>query len=107
MVVGSSEHVDPIFLCAFDSMRILSRNSTRRRSRLPADEPVCRGFVPVSGSGPGPDRPILRSAARKRSMPNFERCLNSGASAQRWLDRTGCSGVIRCITDAVANAGSS
>jgi 3-oxoacyl-(acyl-carrier-protein) synthase len=108
MVVGSSEYVDPYIFGAFDSMRILSR----KFNDLPeqASRPMSRsagGFVPGSGAG----ALILEDLeyALERNATIYAELLggacNSGGQRNGGsMTSPGSPGVIRCISDAVANA---
>jgi 3-oxoacyl-(acyl-carrier-protein) synthase len=109
MVVGSSEHVDPYIFGAFDSMRILSRkfNATPEKASRPMSQ-TAGGFVPGSGAGAlvleDLDLALSRGARIYAEMLGGA-CNSGGQRNGGSMTSPASPGVIRCITDAVANAG--
>ena len=109
MVVGSSEHVDPYIFGAFDSMRILSRkfNATPDRASRPMSQSA-GGFVPGSGAGAlileDLDFALSRGARIYAELLGGA-CNSGGQRNGGSMTSPASPGVIRCITDAVANAG--
>ncbi len=109
MVVGSSEHVDPYIFGAFDSMRILSRkfNATPEKASRPMSE-TAGGFVPGSGAGALVLEDLdfaLSRGARIYAELLGGACNSGGQRNGGSMTAPASPGVIRCITDAVANAG--
>ncbi|HUB59867.1 MAG TPA: beta-ketoacyl-[acyl-carrier-protein] synthase family protein [Puia sp.] len=109
MVVGSSEHVDPYIFGAFDSMRILSRkfNQTPQRASRPMSE-TAGGFVPGSGAGALVLEDLdfaLGRGARIYAELLGGACNSGGQRNGGSMTAPASPGVIRCISDAVANAG--
>jgi len=108
MVVGSSEFVDRYVFGGFDSMRVLSRKFNHEPER--ASRPMsitAGGFVPGSGAGAF----VLEDMefALKRGATIYAEVL--GGSTNSGGQRNGgtmtapsSAGVIRCITDAIADA---
>ena len=109
MVVGSSEHVDPYIFGAFDSMRILSRkfNPTPEKASRPMSQ-TAGGFVPGSGAGAlvleDLDLALSRGARIYAELLGGA-CNSGGQRGGGSMTSPASPGVIRCITDAVANAG--
>jgi 3-oxoacyl-(acyl-carrier-protein) synthase len=109
MVVGSSEHVDPYIFGAFDSMRILSRkfNPTPEKASRPMSQ-TAGGFVPGSGAGALvlEDLDLALSRGARIYAELLGGACNSGGQRNGGSMTSPASpGVIRCITDAVSNAG--
>jgi 3-oxoacyl-(acyl-carrier-protein) synthase len=109
MVVGSSEHVDPYIFGAFDSMRILSRkfNDTPEKASRPMSE-TAGGFVPGSGAGALVLEDLdfaLSRGARIYAELLGGACNSGGQRNGGSMTSPASPGVIRCITDAVANSG--
>jgi 3-oxoacyl-(acyl-carrier-protein) synthase len=108
MVVGSSEYVDSYVFGAFDSMRVLSRKFNDQPEK--ASRPMsisAGGFVPGSGAG----ALILEDLdfALARGAKIYGEVL--GGSNNSGGQRSGGSmtapapaGVVRCITEAIAQA---
>jgi 3-oxoacyl-(acyl-carrier-protein) synthase len=109
MVVGSSEHVDPYIFGAFDSMRILSRKFNHAPHQ--ASRPMSRtagGFVPGSGAGALVLEDLdfaLERKARIYAELLGGACNSGGQRNGGSMTSPGGPGVIKCISDAVANAG--
>lgn len=109
MVVGSSEHVDPYIFGAFDSMRILSRKFNDRPEE--ASRPMSQtagGFVPGSGAGAMilEDLDLALSRGAKIYAELLGGACNSGGQRNGGsMTAPASPGVIRCITQAVANSG--
>jgi 3-oxoacyl-(acyl-carrier-protein) synthase len=109
MVVGSSEYVDPYIFGAFDSMRILSRKFNDRPEQ--ASRPMSRsagGFVPGSGAGAMVLEDLdlaLSRGARIYAELLGGACNSGGQRSGGSMTAPASPGVIRCITDAVANSG--
>jgi 3-oxoacyl-(acyl-carrier-protein) synthase len=109
MVVGSSEHVDPYIFGSFDSMRILSRkfNATPEKASRPMSE-TAGGFVPGSGAGAlvleDLDYALSRGARIYAELLGGA-CNSGGQRNGGSMTAPASPGVIRCITDAVTNAG--
>jgi 3-oxoacyl-(acyl-carrier-protein) synthase len=109
MVVGSSEHVDPYIFGSFDSMRILSRkfNATPEKASRPMSE-TAGGFVPGSGAGALVLEDLdfaLSRGARIYAELLGGACNSGGQRNGGSMTAPASPGVIRCITDAVTNAG--
>ena len=108
MVVGSSEHVDPYIFGAFDSMRILSRkfNGTPEKASRPMSQ-TAGGFVPGSGAGAlvleDLDFALSRGATIYAEVLGGA-CNSGGQRNGGSMTAPASPGVIRCITDAVADA---
>ncbi len=109
MLVGSTEHVDTYVYGAFDSMRVLSRkfNDTPERASRPMSI-TAGGFVPGSGSG----ALVLEELdfALERGAHIYAEVLggSSNSGGQRLggtMTAANSTGVVRCITDAMAMAG--
>jgi 3-oxoacyl-(acyl-carrier-protein) synthase len=109
MLVGSSEYVDPYIFGAFDSMRTLSRkfNHVPEQASRPMSASA-GGFVPGSGSGAlvleDLDFALARNAriyAEVLGGANNSGGQRNGGS----MTAPGSPGVIKCISDAVSNAG--
>jgi 3-oxoacyl-(acyl-carrier-protein) synthase len=108
MVVGSTEYVDRYVFGGFDSMRVLSRKYNDRPEQ--ASRPMsftAGGFVPGSGAGAF----VLEDLdfALKRNATIYAEVLggstNSGGQRNGGtMTAPGSAGVIKCITDAIANA---
>jgi len=108
MLVGSSEHVDPYIFAAFDSMRILSRKFNSEPEK--ASRPMSRsagGFVPGSGAG-ALILEDLEYALQRKARIYAEllggACNSGGQRNGGSMTAPAAPGVIRCITDALANA---
>ncbi len=109
MLVGSAEHVDTYVYGAFDSMRVLSRKFNDDPER--ASRPMSRtagGFVPGSGAGALVLEDLDDAVARGAHI--YAEVL--GGSTNSGGQRGGGSmtapnpeGVIRCIQEAVQQAG--
>ncbi|HEV2480213.1 MAG TPA: beta-ketoacyl-[acyl-carrier-protein] synthase family protein [Puia sp.] len=108
MLVGSSEHVDQYIFGAFDSMRILSRkyNHVPEKASRPMSA-TAGGFVPGSGAG----ALVLEDLeyALQRNATIYAELLggacNSGGQRHGGsMTAPAAPGVIRCISDALANA---
>jgi 3-oxoacyl-(acyl-carrier-protein) synthase len=109
MVVGSSEHVDPYIFGAFDSMRILSRkfNATPERASRPMSQSAA-GFVPGSGAGALVLEDLefaLGRGARIYAELLGGACNSGGQRNGGSMTAPASPGVIRCIRDAVTDAG--
>ncbi len=109
MVVGSSEHVDPYIFGAFDSMRILSRkfNASPEKASRPMSQ-TAGGFVPGSGAGALvlEDLDLALSRGARIYAELLGGACNSGGQRNGGsMTAPASPGVIRCITDAVTNAG--
>ena len=109
MVVGSSEHVDPYIFGAFDSMRILSRkfNATPEKASRPMSQSAA-GFVPGSGAGALILEDLdfaLSRGARIYAEVLGGACNSGGQRNGGSMTAPASPGVIRCIQDAVADAG--
>jgi 3-oxoacyl-(acyl-carrier-protein) synthase len=108
MLVGSSEHVDPYIFAAFDSMRILSRkfNSQPEKASRPMSASA-GGFVPGSGAG-ALILEDLEYALQRKARIYAEllggACNSGGQRNGGSMTAPAAPGVIRCITDALANA---
>ena len=109
MVVGSSEYVDSYVFGAFDSMRILSRkfNDEPWKASRPMSSSA-GGFVPGSGAG----ALILEDLdfAKARNAPIYAEiigaCNNSGGQRNGGtMTAPSAEGVIRCIREAIQEAG--
>ena len=109
MVVGSSEYVDSYIFGAFDSMRILSRkfNDDPGKASRPMSI-TAGGFVPGSGAG----ALILEDLefALARNAPIYAEikgaCNNSGGQRNGGtMTAPSAEGVIRCIREAIGEAG--
>ncbi len=109
MLVGSSEHVDSYIFGTFDSMRILARKFNQDPER--ASRPMsltANGFVPGSGAGAllleDLDSALARNAtiyaevAGGATNSGGQRCGGS-------MTAPGSDGIIRCIKEALADAG--
>ena len=109
MVVGSSEHVDPYIFGAFDSMRILSRkfNAAPEKASRPMSQSAA-GFVPGSGAGAlvleDLDYALSRGARIYAELLGGA-CNSGGQRNGGSMTAPASPGVIRCIKDAVADAG--
>jgi 3-oxoacyl-(acyl-carrier-protein) synthase len=109
MVVGSSEHVDPYIFGAFDSMRILSRkfNASPEKASRPMSQ-TAGGFVPGSGAGALvlEDLDLALSRGARIYAELLGGACNSGGQRNGGsMTAPASPGVIRCITDAITNAG--
>ena len=109
MVVGSSEHVDPYIFGAFDSMRILSRkfNHAPEQASRPMSK-TAGGFVPGSGAGALILEDLdfaLQRGARIYAELLGGACNSGGQRNGGSMTAPGGPGVIKCISDAVSNAG--
>jgi 3-oxoacyl-(acyl-carrier-protein) synthase len=109
MVVGSSEHVDPYIFGAFDSMRILSRKFNDEPAKASRPMSVTAGgFVPGSGAGAlvleDLDLALSRGARIYAELLGGA-CNSGGQRSGGSMTAPASPGVIRCITDAVANSG--
>ncbi|HEV3411841.1 MAG TPA: beta-ketoacyl-[acyl-carrier-protein] synthase family protein [Puia sp.] len=109
MVVGSSEHVDPYIFGAFDSMRILSRkfNATPEKASRPMSQSAA-GFVPGSGAGALVLEDLefaLGRGARIYAELLGGACNSGGQRNGGSMTAPASPGVIRCIRDAVTDAG--
>jgi len=109
MLVGSTEHVDTYVYGAFDSMRVLSRkfNDTPEKASRPMSI-TAGGFVPGSGSG----ALVLEDLdfALERGAHIYAEVLggSSNSGGQRLggtMTAANSTGVVRCITEAMAMAG--
>jgi 3-oxoacyl-(acyl-carrier-protein) synthase len=109
MVVGSSEYVDTYIFGAFDSMRVLARSFNDQPER--ASRPMsisANGFVPGSGAG----ALILEDLdfALSRNATIYAEMLggNTNSGGQRrggTMTAPGPEGVVKCIQDALEDAG--
>jgi 3-oxoacyl-(acyl-carrier-protein) synthase len=109
MVVGSSEHVDPYIYGAFDSMRILSRkfNAMPEKASRPMSQ-TAAGFVPGSGAGALILEDLdyaLGRGARIYAEVLGGACNSGGQRNGGSMTAPASPGVIRCIKDAVTDAG--
>jgi len=109
MVVGSSEHVDPYIYGAFDSMRILSRkfNGMPEKASRPMSQ-TAAGFVPGSGAGALILEDLdyaLGRGARIYAEVLGGACNSGGQRNGGSMTAPASPGVIRCIKDAVTDAG--
>jgi 3-oxoacyl-(acyl-carrier-protein) synthase len=108
MLVGSSEHVDQYIFGAFDSMRILSRkfNSMPGKASRPMSA-TAGGFVPGSGAGAlvleDLEYALQRNATIYAELLGGA-CNSGGQRSGGSMTAPAAPGVIRCITDALANA---
>ena len=108
MLVGSSEHVDQYIFGAFDSMRILSRkyNQTPEKASRPMSA-TAGGFVPGSGAGAlvleDLEYALQRNATIYAELLGGA-CNSGGQRSGGSMTAPAAPGVIRCITDALANA---
>jgi 3-oxoacyl-(acyl-carrier-protein) synthase len=109
MLVGSTEHVDTYVYGAFDSMRVLSRkfNDAPEKASRPMSI-TAGGFVPGSGSG----ALVLEDLdfALERGAHIYAEVLggNSNSGGQRLggtMTAANPTGVVRCITEALAVSG--
>jgi len=109
MLVGSAEHVDTYVYGAFDSMRVLSRkfNDTPEKASRPMSI-TAGGFVPGSGAG----ALVLEDLdfALERNAYIYAEVLggSSNSGGQRLggtMTAANSTGVIRCITEAMATSG--
>jgi len=109
MLVGSSEHVDQYIFGAFDSMRILSRkfNSMPEKASRPMSA-TAGGFVPGSGSGAlvleDLEYALQRNATIYAELLGGA-CNSGGQRSGGSMTAPAAPGVIRCISDALINAG--
>ena len=109
MLVGSSEHVDKYIFGAFDSMRILSRKFNHSPEK--ASRPMSRsagGFVPGSGAGALILEDLeyaLQRKARIYAEVLGGACNSGGQRNGGSMTAPAAPGVIRCIKDALVNAG--
>jgi len=109
MLVGSCEHVDPYIFGAFDSMRILSRkfNHSPEKASRPMSQSAC-GFVPGSGAGALILEDLEFALERKATIyAEIAGGANNSGGQRRGGSMTapGSPGIIRCITDALADSG--
>src|SRR5882724_5112692 len=109
MLVGSCEHVDPYIFGAFDSMRILSRkfNQSPEKASRPMSQSAC-GFVPGSGAGALILEDLEFALERKATIyAEIAGGANNSGGQRRGGSMTapGSPGIIRCITDALADSG--
>ena len=108
MLVGSSEHVDQYIFGAFDSMRILSRkyNSVPDKASRPMSA-TAGGFVPGSGAGAlvleDLEYALQRNATIYAELLGGA-CNSGGQRGGGSMTAPAAPGVIRCISDALANA---
>ena len=109
MVVGSSEHIDTYIFGTFDAMRVLSRKFNDRPEQASRPMSVTAGgFVPGSGAA----ALILEDLdfALARGARIYAEVLggssNSGGQRQGGsMTAPNSTGVSRCISEAVENAG--
>lgn len=108
MVVGSCEYVDRYVFGGFDSMRVLSRkfNDQPERASRPMSA-MAGGFVPGSGAGAlileDLDFALARGAKIYGELKGG--ATNSGGQKNGGsMTAPGPEGVIRCITEAIAEA---
>jgi 3-oxoacyl-(acyl-carrier-protein) synthase len=109
MLVGSAEHVDTYVYGAFDSMRVLSRKFNDRPEL--ASRPMsltAGGFIPGSGAGALVLEDLDFALARNATI--YAEVLGgfSNSGGQRLggsMTAANSTGVIRCISEAIANAG--
>jgi 3-oxoacyl-(acyl-carrier-protein) synthase len=108
MLVGSTEHVDSYIFGTFDSMRVLARkfNNEPERASRPMSA-TAGGFVPGSGAGALIVEELDFALERKANI--YAEVLGGAANSggQRFggtMTAPGSNGVIKCITDALANA---
>jgi 3-oxoacyl-(acyl-carrier-protein) synthase len=109
MLVGSSEHVDTYVFGAFDSMRVLSRkfNDEPERASRPMSV-TAGGFVPGSGAAALVLEDLEFALARNaRIYAEVLGGSNNSGGQRNGGSMTAASpqGVIRCIREAVTNAG--
>jgi 3-oxoacyl-(acyl-carrier-protein) synthase len=108
MVTGSSEYVDAYIYGAFDSMRVLSRKHNDQPEK--ASRPMsitAGGFVPGSGAGALILEDLEFALARNATIYAEILGVNNNSGGQRnggTMTAPGSAGVIRCITDALADA---
>ncbi|MEO7215136.1 beta-ketoacyl-[acyl-carrier-protein] synthase family protein [Mucilaginibacter sp.] len=109
MVVGSSEYVDAYIFGAFDSMRVLSRKHNDEPVR--ASRPMsitAGGFVPGSGAGALILEDLDFALARGARIYGEVLGGSNNSGGQRGggsMTAPAATGVIRCIQEAMNNAG--
>jgi len=109
MVVGSTEHVDTYVYGAFDSMRVLSRKFNDRPEQ--ASRPMSAtagGFIPGSGAGALILEDLDFALARNARIYAEVLGGSSNSGGQRLggtMTAANSTGVIRCISEAMANSG--
>jgi 3-oxoacyl-(acyl-carrier-protein) synthase len=109
MVVGSSEYVDAYVFGAFDSMRVLSRKHNNEPEK--ASRPMSMtagGFVPGSGAGALVLEDLDYALARGAKIYAEILGANNNSGGQRsggTMTAPGPVGVVKCIQDAMADAG--
>ena len=108
MLVGSSEHVDQYIFGAFDSMRILSRkyNHVPEKASRPMSA-TAGGFVPGSGAGALVLEDLEYALQRKATIYAEllgGACNSGGQRSGGSMTAPAAPGVVRCISDALANA---
>lgn len=108
MLVGSTEHIDSYIFGTFDSMRVLARkfNHHPERASRPMSATAC-GFVPGSGAA----ALILEDLdfALQRKATIYAEIAGGAANSggQRFggtMTAPGSAGIVKCITDALADA---
>ncbi|WP_259070686.1 beta-ketoacyl-[acyl-carrier-protein] synthase family protein [Mucilaginibacter sp. X4EP1] len=108
MVVGSSEYVDSYVFGAFDSMRVLSRKFNDQPEK--ASRPMsisAGGFVPGSGAGALILEDLDFALARGAKIYGEILGGSNNSGGQRsggTMTAPAAAGVVRCITDAIAQA---
>jgi len=109
MLVGSTEHLDPYMFGSFDAMRILSRKFNHAPAQ--ASRPMSAsagGFVPGSGAAAlvleDLDFALARGATIYAEILGGA-CNSGGQKSGGSMTAPNPSGVHRCITDALADAG--
>ena len=107
MVVGSTEHVDSYIFGTFDSMRVLARkfNHLPEKASRPMSASAC-GFVPGSGAAAMILEDLEFALARKARIyaELAGGATNSGGQRRGGtMTAPGSQGIIRCISDALAN----
>src|SRR5450432_1820103 len=108
MLVGSTEHVDSYIFGTFDSMRILARkfNHLPEQASRPMSVSAC-GFVPGSGAGAMILEDLDFALERKATIyaEIAGGAANSGGQRSGGtMTAPGSAGIIKCISDALADA---
>jgi 3-oxoacyl-(acyl-carrier-protein) synthase len=109
MLVGSTEHVDTYVYGAFDSMRVTSRKFNDQPEQ--ASRPMsitAGGFVPGSGAGAFVLEDLDFALARNANIYAEVLGGSSNSGGQRLggtMTAANSTGVIRCIDEAMSNAG--
>jgi 3-oxoacyl-(acyl-carrier-protein) synthase len=111
MLVGSTEHIDSYIFGTFDSMRVLARkfNHLPEQASRPMSASAC-GFVPGSGAGALVLEDLDFALQRKASIyaEIAGGAANSGGQRSGGtMTAPGSAGIIKCISDALANANKS